>query len=160
MTLPLAKASLLLGLVLIWLLPHRADAQPGDSLVLSDRNMRWVETILADTGLVWGVADPRKELLRVVGTLQSCLAHETARIDSLEHANADAALLSAAWADQKSCTAVRDAAMKALILPAAHPLLMERLYPPRPAVLHFGVHNRMNCDVCIPLENLPVRETP
>lgn len=32
------------------------------------------------------------------------------------------------------------------------PLMDELLHPPKPKVLHFGIHDRMNCDVCIPQE--------
>ena len=137
-----------------------ASAQPADSVPLSERNARWVDALLADTGLIWSHAQPRLELEGVAKVFQCCLVEATARIDSLEQANADAAQLNASWANHKACTTRRDAAIEALVLPACHALLRQRLNPPRPAVLHFGVHNRMNCDVCIPIENLPLREQP
>ena len=148
-----------LGLGML-LLPHRSAAQSSDSLLLSERNALWVEALLADTGLIWIGAQPRVELEGVAIVFQCCLVEATARIDSLEQGNADAAQLRAAWANHKACTNQRDAVTETLVLPACHALLRQRLNPPRPAVLHFGVHNRMNCDVCIPIENLPIREKP
>jgi len=148
-----------LGLGLL-LMPLCVPAQSLDSLLLSERNARWVEALMADTGLIWVATHPRMELVQVVWTFQSCLLGATAQIDSLEQANADSDDLNAAWAMHKACTATRDAAIETLVLPASRSQLGQRLYPPRPSVLHFGIHNRMNCDVCIPIENLPIREQP
>ena len=53
-------------------------------------------------------------------------------------------------AEQGSIRQDRDAAFLAAVPMAWWPELQAVLNPPKPGVLHFGVHDRMKCAVCVP----------
>lgn len=44
--------------------------------------------------------------------------------------------------------AVRELDLLSVLLPEQRSLYEEQIQPKKPAVLHFGVHNRMDCNVC------------
>lgn len=52
--------------------------------------------------------------------------------------------------EQERIQQARDAAFMAAVPMAWWPEMQAVLHPPRPAVLHFGVHDRMKCNVCVP----------
>ncbi len=65
----------------------------------------------------------------------------------------DAALadsLSALRAEETAIRSARNAQLLASLPLEWWPAMQEVLDPPKPAVLHFGVHDRMKCEVCVP----------
>jgi hypothetical protein len=57
------------------------------------------------------------------------------------------------WAEAKTeARQRRDAALRAACPASSLPALEQLLNPSKPAVLHFGIHDRMNCGVCKPGE--------
>jgi hypothetical protein len=66
----------------------------------------------------------------------------------------DAALadtLTALRAEESTVRNARNAELLASLPMAWWPAFKEVLDPPKPAVLHFGVHDRMKCEVCVPV---------
>ena len=66
----------------------------------------------------------------------------------------DAALadtLVALRAEEAAVRKARNAELLASLPLEWWPALNEVLDPPKPAVLHFGVHDRMKCEVCVPV---------
>ncbi len=83
-----------------------------------------------------------------------CLGHWQAQRDSLERAAIpEEALMKqviAIQAAMKDCRADRKTAMRAALPDSLHPPFDALRAPAKPAVLHFGLHNRMDCIVCKP----------
>lgn len=52
--------------------------------------------------------------------------------------------------EQDRIRQLRDAAFLAAVPMAWWPEMQAVLHPPKPTVLHFGVHDRMKCTVCVP----------
>jgi hypothetical protein len=94
---------------------------------------------------------------RVLDTLFTRYASEMAVIDEkVKAAERDAGLseddvllrLNAATQEKSDLRAVRELDIKALLTPSQRTVYEEKIAPSKPAVLHFGIHNRMDCNVC------------
>ncbi len=94
---------------------------------------------------------------RVLDTLLSRYAIEFERIDEKVRAaernvrlSEDDVLLrlNAATQEKADLRELRELDIKALLTPAQRTVYEEKIAPSKPAVLHFGVHNRMDCKVC------------
>jgi hypothetical protein len=73
---------------------------------------------------------------------------------SVAESRNDAALadtLAALRAEEVGVRNARNAQLLASLPMELWPALREVLDPPKPAVLHFGVHDRMKCEVCVPV---------
>ena len=89
----------------------------------------------------------------------ACLAHWNAFRDSVESANIEEAELLEAMVLVRSnlgaCRTERSLAIRAS-LDSLQRLDFDKLsLPEKPRVLHFGLHNRMDCVVCKPENNTP-----
>ena len=94
---------------------------------------------------------------RVLDTLFTRYATEMAVIDEkVKAAERDAGLseddvllrLNAATQEKSDLRALRELDIKALLTPSQRIVYEEKIAPSKPAVLHFGIHNRMDCNVC------------
>ena len=99
------------------------------------------------------------KLLEAALPWDACLAHWNAFRDSVESANIEEAQLFEAMVMIRSnlddCRAERSLAIRAS-LDSLKRLDFDKLsLPEKPRVLHFGLHNRMDCVVCKPKENTP-----
>jgi hypothetical protein len=84
----------------------------------------------------------------------ACLAHWNARQDSLESADVSEEVLLAFLADVRrelaTCRLERKRDIRAALPEHLRTTYDDMAQPERPAVLHFGLHNRMECVVCKP----------
>ena len=84
----------------------------------------------------------------------ACVTHWQFKVDSLERApiSEDALLAQIVEARQEigSCREQRKAAMRAVLPPSFQVKFDDLAQPSRPSVLHFGIHNRLDCNVCKP----------
>lgn len=99
------------------------------------------------------------KLLEAALPWDACLAHWNAFRDSVESANIEEAQLFEAMVMVRSnlddCRAERSLAIRAS-LDSLKRLDFDKLsLPEKPRVLHFGLHNRMDCVVCKPEKNTP-----
>ena len=99
------------------------------------------------------------KLLEAALPWDACLAHWNAYRDSVESANIEEAKLFEAMVMVRSnlgdCRTERSLAIRA-ILDSLRRLEFDKLsLPEKPRVLHFGLHNRMDCVVCKPENNTP-----
>ena len=99
------------------------------------------------------------KLLQAALPWDACLAHWNAFRDSVESANIEEAQLFEAMVMVRSnlddCRAERSLALRAS-LDSLKRLDFDKLsLPEKPRVLHFGLHNRMDCVVCKPEKNTP-----
>lgn len=94
---------------------------------------------------------------RVLDTLFTRYADEMAGIDEkVKAAERDAELseddvllrLNAATQEKNDLRALRELDIKTLLTAAQRAVYDEKIAPSKPAVLHFGIHNRMDCNVC------------
>ena len=99
-------------------------------------------------------AELAQHVLEAALPADRCLGHWQAQRDSLERAaiSEDALMeqVTAIQAAMKACRADRNAAMRAALPDSLHPPFDDFRAPAKPAVLHFGLHNRMDCVVCKP----------
>ena len=95
-----------------------------------------------------------QKLLTVALPADACLAHWTAVRDSLEQASiSEEDLLVEVLAIQdamKACRQSRSDNMRQALPESYHQAFDQFSAPAKPAVLHFGLHNRMDCNVCKP----------
>ena len=99
------------------------------------------------------------KLLEAALPWDACLAHWNAYRDSLESANIEESQLLEAMAMVRSnlgaCRTERSLAIRTS-LDSLQRLEFDKLsLPEKPRVLHFGLHNRMDCVVCKPENNTP-----
>ena len=99
------------------------------------------------------------KLLEAALPWDACLAHWNAFRDSVESANIEEAELFEAMVMIRSnlddCRTERSLAIRAS-LDSLQCLDFDKLsLPEKPRVLHFGLHNRMDCVVCKPEKNTP-----
>ena len=99
------------------------------------------------------------KLLEAALPWDACLAHWNAFRDSVESANIEEAELFEAMVMIRSnlddCRTERSLAIRAS-LDSLQRLDFDKLsLPEKPRVLHFGLHNRMDCVVCKPEKNTP-----
>lgn len=99
------------------------------------------------------------KLLEVALPWDACLAHWNAYRDSVESANIEEAELLEAMVMLRSnlgdCRTERSLAIRAS-LDSLQRIEFDKLsLPEKPRVLHFGLHNRMDCVVCKPENNTP-----
>ena len=99
------------------------------------------------------------KLLEAALPWDACLTHWNAFRDSLESANIEEAQLLEAMVMVRSklgaCRTERSLAIRAS-LDSLQRLEFDKLsLPEKPRVLHFGLHNRMDCVVCKPENNTP-----
>ena len=71
-------------------------------------------------------------------------------VDASELPQSVGELMNDLLAERQQAKDARDAALRLLLPIETWPTFDALLNPPRPAVLHFGIHDRMNCNVCIP----------
>ena len=95
--------------------------------------------------------------LRVLDTLFTRYAAQMATIDEkVKAAERNAQLseddvllrLNAATQEKSDLRELRELDIKALLTPDQRKIYEEKIAPSKPAVLHFGIHNRMDCKVC------------
>ena len=99
------------------------------------------------------------KLLKAALPWDACLAHWNAFRDSVESANIEEAELLEAMVLVRSnlgaCRTERSLAIRAS-LDSLQRFEFDKLsLPEKPRVLHFGLHNRMDCVVCKPEKNTP-----
>ena len=99
------------------------------------------------------------KLLEAALPWDACLAHWNAFRDSVESANIEEAQLLEALVMVRSklgaCRTERSLAIRTS-LDSLQRLEFDKLsLPEKPRVLHFGLHNRMDCVVCKPENNTP-----
>ena len=99
------------------------------------------------------------KLLEAALPWDACLAHWNAYRDSVESANIEESQLLEAMAMVRSnlgaCRTERRLAIRTS-LDSLQRLEFDKLsLPEKPRVLHFGLHNRMDCVVCKPENNTP-----
>jgi prophage DNA circulation protein len=99
------------------------------------------------------------KLLEAALPWDACLAHWNAYRDSVESANIEESQLLEAMAMVRSnlgaCRTERSLAIRTS-LDSLRRLEFDKLsLPEKPRVLHFGLHNRMDCVVCKPENNTP-----
>lgn len=99
------------------------------------------------------------KLLEAALPWDACLAHWNAYRDSVESANIEESQLLEAMAMVRSnlgaCRNERRLAIRSS-LDSLQRLEFDNLsLPEKPRVLHFGLHNRMDCVVCKPENNTP-----
>ena len=99
------------------------------------------------------------KLLEAALPWDACLAHWNAYRDSVESANIEEAELLEAMVMVRSnlgdCRTERSLAIRAS-LDSLQRIEFDKLnLPEKPRVLHFGLHNRMDCVVCKPENNTP-----
>lgn len=94
---------------------------------------------------------------RVLDTLFTRYAAQMATIDEkVKAAERNAQLseddvllrLNAATQEKSDLRELRELDIKALLTPEQRKVYEEKIAPSKPAVLHFGIHNRMDCKVC------------
>lgn len=94
---------------------------------------------------------------RVLDTLLTRYGEELLRLDEkLKAAERDTTLseedvllrLNAVTQEKSDVRELRELDIKALLTPNQRVIYEEKIAPSKPAVLHFGVHNRMDCKVC------------
>jgi hypothetical protein len=95
-----------------------------------------------------------QKLLTVALPADACLAHWTAMRDSLEQSSiSEEDLLVEVLTIQeamKACRQSRRDNMRQALPESYHQAFDQFSDPAKPAVLHFGLHNRMDCNVCKP----------
>ncbi len=98
--------------------------------------------------------DDAQRVLEAALPWDACLAHWNAQQDSLESADISEEALLAALADVRrelaACRQQRKRAIRAALPEHLRAPYDDLAQPERPAVLHFGLHNRMECVVCKP----------
>jgi len=98
--------------------------------------------------------DDAQRVLEAALPWDACLAHWNARQDSLESADISEAALLASMADVRrelaACRQQRKRDIRAALPEPLRTTYDDMAQPERPAVLHFGLHNRMECVVCKP----------
>ena len=99
------------------------------------------------------------KLLEAALPWDACLAHWNAFRDSVESASIEEAQLLEAMVMVRSnlgaCRTERSLAIR-VSLDSLQRLEFDKLsLPEKPRVLHFGLHNRMDCVVCKPENNTP-----
>lgn len=94
---------------------------------------------------------------RILDTLLNRYGAELRRLDEkLKAAERDTSLseedvllrLNAVTQEKSDVRELRELDIKALLTPDQRAVYEEKIAPSKPAVLHFGVHNRMDCKVC------------
>jgi hypothetical protein len=117
--------------------------------------------LLADETLVWEDVLPaafEAELLETICDQCQAILRLDSSISALEKAGMPGfqAEVSKAVVEKRGLSNVRDAAILDQV-PAAHrSRFQEVLNPKRPEVFHFGIHDRLNCVVCVP--GMPVKK--
>jgi len=98
--------------------------------------------------------DDAQRVLEAALPWDACLAHWNAQQDSLESADISEEALLAALADVRrelaACRQQRKRDIRAALSEHLRAPYDDLAQPERPAVLHFGLHNRMECVVCKP----------
>lgn len=98
--------------------------------------------------------DDAQRVLEAALPWDAGLAHWNARQDSLESADISEAALLASMADVRrelaACRQQRKRDIRAALPEPLRTTYDDMAQPERPAVLHFGLHNRMECVVCKP----------
>jgi hypothetical protein len=98
--------------------------------------------------------DDAQRVLEAALPWDACLAHWNARQDSLESADISEEALQASMADVRrelaACRQQRKRDIRAALPEQLRTTYDDMAQPERPAVLHFGLHNRMECVVCKP----------
>jgi hypothetical protein len=98
--------------------------------------------------------DDAQRVLEAALSWDACLAHWYAHQDSLESADIGEEALLAALADVRrelaACRQQRKRVIRAALPEHLRTPYDDMAQPERPAVLHFGLHNRMECVVCKP----------
>jgi len=98
--------------------------------------------------------DDAQRVLEAALPWDACLAHWNAQQDSLESADISEAALLASMADVRrelaACRQQRKRDIRAALPEPLRTTYDDMAQPERPAVLHFGLHNRMECVVCKP----------
>ena len=98
--------------------------------------------------------DDAQRVLEAALPWDACLAHWNARQDSLESADISEAALLASMADVRrelaACRQQRKRDIRAALPEPLRTTYDDMAQPERPAVLHFGLHNRTECVVCKP----------
>ena len=93
-------------------------------------------------------------MLKAALPFDACLSHWKAVQDSLEAAPIGEAELLAALGDIRMelgrCRSERTAAMRGCLSQDQQRAFDQLEAPARPNVLHFGLHNRIDCAVCKP----------
>lgn len=51
--------------------------------------------------------------------------------------------------ERSDLRAVRELDIQAILTPPQRAVYEERIQPAKPNVLHFGIHNRMDCNICV-----------
>lgn len=126
---------------------------PCDSLAdWAPKEARWWEDFQGQTRHWNWTQTLRAQLFEAVCMNALQLEAVSERMERLEAAGAPglADSLQAFRSEQERIRGERDAAFMAAVPMAWWPDMRAVLNPPKPAVLHFGVHDRMKCAVCVP----------
>lgn len=134
-----------------------ADTLPT---ALSEKNRQWVQGLLTADGVHWSVPEVHLRIDAIALRAQQCQSQATETLAQLEAQGAEAQAMNEVMAQKTACQTDRDEALRALVLPSSAQALEQWLRPARPAVLHFGIHDRMKCGVCIPSDSGPKNELP
>ncbi len=134
-----------------------ADTLPT---ALSEKNRQWVQGLLTADGVHWSVPEVHLRLDAIALQAQQCQSEASETLARLEAQGAEAQAMNGVIAQKTACQTDRDEALRALVLPSSAQALEQWLRPARPAVLHFGIHDRMKCGVCIPSASGPITELP
>jgi len=133
------------------------DSLPNE---LSEKNRQWVQGLLTVEGVHWSGPDAHNRIHTIALQAQQCQSAVSEALVRLEAEGGDAAATNEVMAQKTACQTIRDEALRALVLPSSAQALEQWLRPARPAVLHFGVHDRMKCGICIPGDSAPNNELP
>lgn len=140
-----------------WILGAGAAFSPGFCAWAQTTPFHVTESIRAAQEIARGLNVPdslAQRLLEAALPFDGCLSHWNALQDSLEASPiSEAALLERLTEIRVELGACRDGRKMAMrrVLPDQMKLAFDQLAQPnRPSVLHFGLHNRMECVVCKP----------
>lgn len=134
-----------------------ADTLPT---ALSEKNRQWVQGLLTADGVHWSVPEVHLRIDAIALQAQQCQSEASETLARLEAQGAQAQAINEVIAQKTACQTDRDEALRALVLPSSAQVLEQWLRPARPAVLHFGIHDRMKCGICIPGDSSPKNEIP
>lgn len=99
----------------------------------------------------WG-DQVRYEVFNLVADYDSCIDSYNKKIKEVEKSNAseDEILLKVTelYKRKKTCVDMRNAKINLKLPPDLRMTFDQLIAPNRPAVLHFGIHNRADCNVC------------
>ncbi len=119
----------------------------GKEALLSSRESKimWTELDkMFSTERLWG-GEVRASVWSKILISDKCISEQKNRMKG-----AELIALRAAQAEIKDCKASRDIAIKVILPSSLREVFEEISSPNRPAVLHFGLHNRADCNVCKP----------